>query len=743
MNNENDSSDKSNGDATNNGIADDRHIPPSPPVTVPDDRPLASNYIGDGQSTRSRDQPVILEETDGDPNLNCASGETDAVQHQEPPIRFDMLLEGTGLFLDLDTADTVPTPSIMLGTYDEPTNWLDYNPDLNFLPYIMPSNPSAHMAYDKQMERPTVAPPHITASRNPPSSDQMMDQGAVTELYSRSHTPAIDQDAVELKHYHPVSIEMDAPLVFPDMSQLGTQDIDEEDLAHVDELPQEAVERVIGYATDMQRKPSFPPFIELRIPPGPVLNAWMQLYFEFFHPVFPILHKPSFTSKKRHWLLMFAVAAVGAQFSNIPDARRCSRAMHELVRRQSAAMCERENYMSRELWMLQTIVLNRVGLMYDGDRRSLEVAEITQALPITLARRKGFFNNLLPMQKFSQLQLPLTHKWQIWVLDEERRRLGFSVWVTQLLDAAFASNFELSRLVRVSELQIPLPQPDDRWAAANAQSWAGFSNVLEYNGSHGVFTIDQVVTNNCWKSAWTKTNTIGKQVILQRLTDIICSTDAPTDTDSAVEVLNDLLNMIESEQTAQAVDELKSVTTHQLMALTGLMFHNTPTSKILPIVVKSIYGKFKDEEWTQAAQLWRESGRQARLACYFAARIIHVTRSSHCPHFGAPVSLLSAVFILWIYSKLAQRCPDGLLLLSLGPVVVLGPKARRDMSDTSWVENGWSQIKMPGVGNLCNVQGRRKFLDEAILSMRSLKGWGISATYSQLLTRLRASEPSS
>lgn len=64
----------------------------------------------------------------------------------------------------------------------------------------------------------------------------------------------------------------------------------------------------------------------------------MQLYFEFFHPVFPILHKPSFTSKKRHWLLMFAVAAVGAQFSNIPDARRCSRAMHELVRRQSAAM---------------------------------------------------------------------------------------------------------------------------------------------------------------------------------------------------------------------------------------------------------------------------------------------------------------------------------------------------------------------------------------------------------------------
>lgn len=199
-----------------------------------------------------------------------------------------------------------------------------------------------------------------------------------------------------------------------------------------------------------------------------------------------------------------------------------------------------------------------------------------------------------------------------------------------------------------------------------------------------MFTIDQVVTNNCWKSAWPKTNTIGKQVILQRLTDIICSTDVPTDTASSVEVLNYLLDMIESEQTAHTVDELKSTTTHQLMALTGLMFYNTPTSKLLPTVVKSIYGKLKDEEWTQAAQLWRDSERQARLACYFAARIIHVTRSSHCPHFGAPVSLLSAVFILWIYSKLAQRCPDGLLLTLASHPPVPYPVSNPDWWDRTY-----------------------------------------------------------
>lgn len=82
--------------------------------------------------------------------------------------------------------------------------------------------------------------------------------------------------------------------------------------------------------------------------------------------------------------------------------------------------------------MSQTILLNQIGLRYGGERRSLEIAEFLQALPVTLGRRKRLFTNMFPMDKFAQLQLPRTQKWQIWLLDEERRRAGFAIWVSRV-----------------------------------------------------------------------------------------------------------------------------------------------------------------------------------------------------------------------------------------------------------------------------------------------------------------------
>jgi hypothetical protein len=81
--------------------------------------------------------------------------------------------------------------------------------------------------------------------------------------------------------------------------------------------------------------------------------------------------------------------------------------------------------------MSQTILLNHIGLLYGGERRSLEIGELLQALPVTLGRRKRLFTNMFPVDKFAQLQLPHAQKWQIWLLDEERRRAGFAIWVSR------------------------------------------------------------------------------------------------------------------------------------------------------------------------------------------------------------------------------------------------------------------------------------------------------------------------
>jgi hypothetical protein len=83
--------------------------------------------------------------------------------------------------------------------------------------------------------------------------------------------------------------------------------------------------------------------------------------------------------------------------------------------------------------MTQTIILNQLGLMYSGDRRALELAELFQSVPVTLGRRKRLFSNVLPPDKLSSMLLPIDGEWQLWVLDEQRRRAGFAIWVRLLL----------------------------------------------------------------------------------------------------------------------------------------------------------------------------------------------------------------------------------------------------------------------------------------------------------------------
>jgi hypothetical protein len=159
----------------------------------------------------------------------------------------------------------------------------------------------------------------------------------IADLYSRSHTSPLDKDAVDVRQYHPTSIEVDAPLSCPGIDPQSLPEADFEDFAHVDGPSAEQIEGIIRLADEMQTKPHYPPFTSFTIPCQPVLNAWVQLYFEYFHPVFPILCKATFSSKV-HPLLVMTVAAIGAQFSTIKYSAQCARTMRELVRRQASRL---------------------------------------------------------------------------------------------------------------------------------------------------------------------------------------------------------------------------------------------------------------------------------------------------------------------------------------------------------------------------------------------------------------------
>ncbi|KAJ6110061.1 early growth response protein [Penicillium sp. IBT 16267x] len=478
----------------------------------------------------------------------------------------------------------------------------------------------------------------------------------LAEIYDRGCSPGpSDQEAMEPRQYHPTAINIDAQLKFPNLEQTSTVQIDQEDLAHVQETQQAVVDEVAKLAAHLASHSLFPPFQDLRIPPAPILNAWTQLYFEHFHPVFPILHKALFGYPNTHWLLVFTVSAIGAQFSQIPHAKTCSRAMHELIRRQSMFLCEIQNKNGRELWLTQVILLNHIGLSYSGERRALEIAELLQALPVTLARRKQLFTDILSAKKLKELDLSLRQRWQIWTLDEERRRTGFAIWARTL-----------------GPLRVPGAGPAILHILVCRPSLCSIicGTVSHfYLDPESQVTLQGVLADNSWVAAWNGTGVLGKQALLQLLINVVSNdgrhlslsqaqyTLSPRD---AEELLEGFLASIEDDETGISAAEHKACGAYRIMILSALMSRNTPQFSLLATAMRIRYQRCSEKEFSDMTLEWKKAPQERRRAALFAARVIDSVRGQYCAHFSTPVLLFRATLTLWLYTILdplhSDRC---------------------------------------------------------------------------------------
>ncbi|KAH6618441.1 fungal-specific transcription factor domain-containing protein [Boeremia exigua] len=631
------------------------------------------------------------------------------------------------------------------GCHDDLSNmdWLSDGLDVALWPAPFDLQAEAQLLQD--IDRIDVVPPmtHKAPSHNlgpylppTPASD-------LAELYSRSHTPVMDKDAVDIRQYHPTSIEVDAPLSWPEIDPQSLVDADLEDFAHVESLSQEKVDAVAGLIDDVQNKPHYPLFNSPKLPARSIINAWVQLYFEYFHPVFPVLHKATFSSLETPPLLVLVVAAIGAQFSDLPNSLACARSLHELVRRLSSRQCEFQNKNGRTVWMTQVVMLNSLAMSHSGERRALEVSEILQAVPVALARRKGLLEDVLTHERILQMQAPLQQTWRLWAMDEERRRTGFGVW---LVDFAFQSDFNLTTVMNSHELKNSLPQSDARWNANSAQSWASYPPGL---GSGRTKSLAEVVSTDSWLSTWSKTSTLGKQVILQDLMERVRLSNANfqpsgqviADSAHAKRCLESFLSAL-NEQQDISVDDLKASMVHKAICLTALMIGSSPGVDVTKVALSRIYRQMTDEELSHMSQAWREAPHQGREAVFHAGYLFETIRNSHSMHYSMPSYLLRAVLTLWLYSVLFDKPEVTGFTIEPGDSgsITLGTARTDNDRAWSWINQGHVRIKLPSIANLLCRLGRRKLLEHSIAAMGSLRSWGISRGYLQLLKRLEASE---
>lgn len=183
-------------------------------------------------------------------------------------------------------------------------------------------------------------------------------------------------------------------------------------------------------------------------PDQDTLSDFIDLYFEKFHPTFPVLHKPTILQQgDTPPVLLMAIAAVGATYAD-PEFKPLAVALSELVRRMvqwmvskfgvsrlhalttQRASDQRSKFDLNGMaaYMLQTLV----G-MACGSREMVLHGEISRASLCTTTRRLHLLRpgKTATEELFAKERNPsLEARYRAYVEDEGRRRMGWGACVS-------------------------------------------------------------------------------------------------------------------------------------------------------------------------------------------------------------------------------------------------------------------------------------------------------------------------
>lgn len=107
-----------------------------------------------------------------------------------------------------------------------------------------------------------------------------------------------------------------------------------EDFGNVPRLRHDTYNSIVtGFAILNSDNGCHLPHTTIILPSLTEMNAFIQVYFEEFHPVFPLLHQPTFDPNRDNWVLALALAATGCRFSRLVESSELVNVLQEFLRR--------------------------------------------------------------------------------------------------------------------------------------------------------------------------------------------------------------------------------------------------------------------------------------------------------------------------------------------------------------------------------------------------------------------------
>ncbi|KAH7156067.1 fungal-specific transcription factor domain-containing protein [Dactylonectria macrodidyma] len=262
-----------------------------------------------------------------------------------------------------------------------------------------------------------------------------------------------------------------APMEHGELPDTGDDDWRIDDYDHVPRLSNDCYDAIaVCFASVNQDNGFYQSFTTKPLPSQELMNSFIQVYFEAFQPILPLLHQPTFDPDQCHWLLVLAVATTGCRFSQ--QSLGVTRLMDNLLRRAVQLNIERNFRTSSSLWLAQSALLSQICMMWSGETMLTDMAHANMAMVATLCRRGNAFVDA----DVGNVSLS-EGNWDCWVEAESKRRLAYCAWV---LDTQQLMFFDLPPQIPNDLLQTRMPCHKQFWEAQSQRQW---SELLEETGN--------------------------------------------------------------------------------------------------------------------------------------------------------------------------------------------------------------------------------------------------------------------
>ncbi|CAG9995417.1 unnamed protein product [Clonostachys byssicola] len=198
------------------------------------------------------------------------------------------------------------------------------------------------------------------------------------------------------------------------------------------------------------------------------VDMLLHLFHDRFIPALPISHHIT-RNVNEFWLLTLAMAAIGCQYTRTQEFESMVAPLHEFLRRG----LQREMDLSydnpeAQIYYLKALFLSQISCFYYGDMAMRRQALIHRGLLVQLAESLGLFAAETRQVHDGSDAADNAHtQWQQWIRLETKRRLGYSIW---MLDLMVFYHFDIPPLMphRVPESDLP---HDGLWTAPNEHEW--------------------------------------------------------------------------------------------------------------------------------------------------------------------------------------------------------------------------------------------------------------------------------